>query len=200
MGASACASKPSAGPTEPAAGCYDSTTSALSFIYDGQLATYKNIQVATNVTECGSQTTVEFLTLVLAPSQAAALTECQLGADPGADTAINLNALGVDGMPANAWMCGNPLSGELLQAGDCHAVGTASVQYDGPRNSADNAEIYSGTTCIAASASKFTWVQHSSEAAATGVCASIDPIFDGSSNLAALFPTAPNDTYVCTTA
>lgn len=201
--AAACAPKPkpAPGPTEPAAGCYDSSTSSLSLIYSGPLASYKNIQIATNSTGCGSDPTVEFMSLVLAPTEQAAIDECQVGADPAVDAVFNLNALGVDGMPAEAWMCSNPLSGALLQPGECFAVGTASVGYDGPRDTLDNVTLYSDTNdCDTAPGPNFTYVQHSSQAAAATVCASIDPVFDEATSISTVFPTIPDDAYVCTTA
>ena len=108
------------------AGCYGSATSTDSIIFNGQMGTYKNAQFAIDNGTCGSDPVNDYVTLVTAPDQSSALASCQAEADPAADVAEQLNTLGFM-VPANVWFCTNPLSGRLLQVGECYAIGTASV-------------------------------------------------------------------------
>jgi hypothetical protein len=183
------------------AGCYDSSLNTLSLIYDGSIATYKNVQVATNSTGCGSVPTTTYVTLVLAADQSSALAACQAGPDPAATAATGLAALGFDSMPANGWICTHPgsISAALLQPHDCFGIGTASVEYLGPRNTFHNAVLHDAgsTTCASAVVSFWTYVQQSTQAAALLACVSIDPTFTTATSLASVFPTMPNDTYLC---
>jgi hypothetical protein len=202
MTAAACATTPGGGGGGLTVGCYDSDDSADSLIYNGPIGTYKNAQFAINNTGCGSDPVNDYVTVVLASDEASALAACQTGPDPAADAAANLAALGFDTMPSNAWYCGNPLSGALLQPDQCLTIGTASVKYLGPRNSQNNVVLFSDTLCTAATPNIFTYVQHSTQAAAIAMCASIDPAFDTASALSALpfNPAIPNDTYLCSNA
>jgi hypothetical protein len=182
---------------ELAPGCYDSTANALSVIYTGPWATYKNAHIATNGGSCGSNLTGIHTTLVQAADQAAGLAACQAGPDPAADAATSLNAIGFGMLPSITWSCTNPASSGLLPAGTCYPIGTASVEYVGPRNTLNNANLHAGTTCATAIDSSYTYVQHSTEASALGVCQSIDPAFATATAIGGVFPTMPADTYLC---
>ena len=176
LSAAGCATTPGGGGGGGlAVGCHDSSSSADSLIFNGPIGTYKNAQFAINNSGCGSDPLNDYVTVVLAADETSAITACQAGPDPAADAAANLTALGFDTTPSNAWYCGNPLSGALLQPDQCFAVGTASAKYVGPRNALNNVELYAGTTCSTPpSTGSFTFVQHSSQAAALLQCVGID--------------------------
>lgn len=183
------------------AGCYDSTTSSDSLIYNGQIGTYKNAQFAINNGSCAPDPVNDYVTVVTAGDKASALAACQAGPDPAADDAAVLYSLGFTSLPTSAWYCTNPLSGMLLQPGDCYAIGSASVQYLGPRDTLNNATLYSGsTTCgiLPAPAPTWTYVQRSTQPEALLACASIvGGTFTTANSLAAVFPSMPNDAYFC---
>ena len=200
--AAACSTTPGGGGGGLALGCHDSDSSADSLIYNGPIGTYKNAQFAISISGCGSDPVNDYVTVVLATDEASALVACQAGPDPAADAAANLNAVGFDTVPADAWYCTNPLSGALLQTDACHTIGTASVKVVGPRNSLNNVALYSNTACSGPDVPTWTWVQHSTQSAAVGLCAAADPAFDTAGALGALpfTPGIPNDTYLCSTA
>lgn len=204
LSAAACATTPGGGGGGGlAVGCYDSSSSADSLIYNGPIGTYKNAQFAINNTGCGSDPVNDYVTVVLAADEASAIAACQAGPDPAADAAANLDALGFDTTPTNAWYCGNPLSGALLQPDQCLALGTASAKALGPRNSLNNVNLYSNdTTCSTSSTGAFTFVQHSTQASALLQCVGIDPAFDTATLISTLpwIPAIPNDTYLCSDA
>ncbi len=184
---------------EPAVGCHD-TTSTISIFYNGPIDSYKNAQLTNNTTGCGSDPLNSYLTVVSALDQPGATAVCQAGADPAVTGVVNLNALGFNSVPSTAWFCLNPLGfPELLEAGTCHPVGTASVKYDGPRNTLDNVTLYSGNLCEGTPGPTFTYVQHSTQPSAVTECAAVDAAFNSATNLAALIPTLPGDTYICQT-
>jgi hypothetical protein len=199
MGAAACATTPGGGGGGGgfASGCYDSSSSVLSVIYDGPIDSYKNARLAVNNTGCGSDPLDEWVTVVLAADEPSAVAACQSGPDPAVDGVANFAAIGFDTMPADAWFCGNPFSGDLLQPGDCYPIGTASVEYIGPRNTMYNAVLHTNdTTCTSTIVGVYTYVQHSSQAAALAACVSIDPTFTSANSLVVI-PTIPNDSYLC---
>ena len=181
----------------PTLGCHDGPASV---IYVGPFAEYKNAYLAGNNVACGSEPLNLYFTLVTATSETEAFAVCAAGPDPAADSAVNLKDLGWTTMGSDVWSCNNPASDELLVADTCYPVGTASVKYLGPRDSLDNAALYSGTTCSTVVDSTWTYVQHSTQAAAAARCTSIDPVFDKADSLAGIFPDMPDDTYLCGTA
>lgn len=186
------------GQSVPTLGCHDA---GASVVYLGPIGTYKNAHLASNTTGCGSDPLNLYFTLVTATSQAEALTVCGAGPDPAADTAVNLNALGWTTIGTDVWSCNNPASDELIVPGSCHVLNGLSVQYNGPRNTLENAELYGAAAdCTGAVDSTWTYVQHSTEAAALAECTAIDPTFNTASTLVGLFPTMPDDLYVCSIA
>ena len=187
------------GPAEPAAGCHDSTNS-VSIIYGGPIDSYKNAQVANSTAGCGSEPLDNHVTVVSALDRAQATAVCQGGADPAVSGVINLTAAGFASLPTTAWLCLNPLGiPELLQVGTCHPIGTASVEYLGPRHSYDNVNLHNGNTCDGAAIGTSTYVQHSTQPAAIAACAAVDGAFNRATSLAVLIPTLPGDTYLCHT-
>jgi hypothetical protein len=183
------------------AGCYDSTTSSDSLIYDGHPGTYKNAQFAINNGSCASDPVNDYVTVVIAGNEASALAACQAGPDEAADVAARLSSLGFTSVPSNVWFCTNPLSGRLLQVGDCYAIGSVSVEYLGPRDTLNNVALHGASTTCAASpppAPAWTYVQRSTQPAALTACAAVvGAAFTHADTLAVLFPAMPNDTYLC---
>jgi PKD repeat protein len=191
---------------EPNLGCNDST-GALSLIYNGPIDSYKNAQLANNTTGCGSDPINNHLSVVSALDIAGATAACQAGADPAVSGVINLVAAGFTTLPVTAWTCLNGVGApELLLDGACYPLNNnaLAVQFAGPRNTLNNASVHSPVDCSDTVAPAFTYVQHSTQAAALALCTSLDPLFDaaGALNLGGtgLFPSMPQDAYVCSTA